>query len=211
MSCLEMSLNVSKCQYMSCLEMSRNVSKCLTFTVHRSFRPTNSGDTTLEKTSNRTYKQATIDSCEAESIHKRLWTAPTSGEVPPWVFDKADCIKADRRMKSIIGPPGIRRIAHVMKAGKGENTHDTLEWAFTFARWCWSGLGNRVYVENALDIFDVLNILTASTMKIETVCLISKCLKMSRNVYFCMSRNVSKCLTSSRNVLLCLEMSINVY
>ena len=149
--------------------------------MNRSFRPTNSGDTSLGKTINRTYKQATIESCESEGIHKRLWTPPTSSEVPPWVFDKAECIRADRRMKCIIGPPGTRRIGQVMKAGSAENTHDTLEWAFTFARWCWSGLGNRVYVDNVLDIFDVLNILTASTLKIETVgsLIVVKCLEMS--------------------------------
>ena len=58
-----------------------------------------------------------------------------------------------------------------MEAGKGDNTHDTLEWAFTYARWCWRGLGTRIYMDNILDIFDLLNILTASTMKIETVCM----------------------------------------
>lgn len=110
-----------------------------------------------------------MDCCKAEGTHKKLYTAPTNNEVPPWVFTKAECITADRRMKSIIGPPGTRRISYVMKAGRADNTHDTLEWVFVFARWCWSGLGTRVYVDNALAIFDILNILTASTMKIETV------------------------------------------
>ena len=137
--------------------------------VCRSFRPTNSGDTSLGKTVNRTYKETTIKDCQTEGIHKRLYLPPTSLEVPPWVFDKAECIRADKRMKCLIGPPGTTRIRQVMKAGRAENTHDTLEWAFTFARWCWAGLGSSVYVENALEIFDVLNILTASTMKIEKV------------------------------------------
>lgn len=78
-------------------------------------------------------------------------------------------MKADNRMKSIIGPPGVTRIKNLMKGGRADNTHDTLEWAFVYARWCWTGLGNRVYVENILNIFDLLNVLTASTMKIETV------------------------------------------
>jgi hypothetical protein len=74
-------------------------------------------------------------------------------------------------MKAIIGPAGVMRICDVMKAGKGDNTHDTLHWAFVYARWCWAGIGTRLYVDNILDIFDTLNILTASTMKIETVCM----------------------------------------
>ena len=68
-----------------------------------------------------------------------------------------------------LGPAGTMRIRDVMKAGKADNTHDTLEWAFVFARWCWMDLGDRLYVENILDVFNLLNILTASTMKIQTV------------------------------------------
>jgi hypothetical protein len=122
-----------------------------------------------------------------------MWTPPHDAVVPPWVFSKEECIRGDRRMKSIIGnvvylceypffcltacirsydvlgPAGTMRIQKVMKKGKGENTHDTLEWAFVYARWCWVGLGDRMYVENILEIFNLLNILTASTMKIETV------------------------------------------
>jgi hypothetical protein len=137
--------------------------------VIRSLRPTNSGDTSLGKTSNRTYKDSVIASCQEINFHRKLYTPPTDAFVPPWVLSKAECIQADQRMHDIIGPPGTTRIKHVMKAGKGENTHDTLEWAFTYARWCWRGLGTRVYIDNILDIFDVLNILTASTLKIHTV------------------------------------------
>jgi hypothetical protein len=72
-------------------------------------------------------------------------------------------------MSFIIGPTGVRRIRKVMKRGHADNTHDTLEWAFVFARWCWRGKGTRVYVDNILDLFDVLSIMTASTFKIETV------------------------------------------
>jgi hypothetical protein len=118
---------------------------------------------------NRTYKKSVIDGCRDEGFHKKLWTEPTEGLVPPWVLTKAECIKADARMKTIIGPPGVMRIRDVMKAGRGDITHDTLEWAFVYARWCWAGLGTRVYIENVLEIFDVLNMLTASTMRIETV------------------------------------------
>jgi hypothetical protein len=110
-----------------------------------------------------------VNDCMDNNFHKKLWTSPTDTEVPPWVFTKAECVQADNRMKDIIGPPGASRIRNVMKAGKGDNTHDTLEWAFTYARWCWAGLGSRIYVDNILEIFDILNILTASTMKIDTV------------------------------------------
>ena len=105
-----------------------------------------------------------------------MWTAPTDEEIPPWVFDKGDCVLADKRMKSIIGPPGSMRIKCVMKAGKGENTHDTLEWAFTYARWCWFGLGqgrSRIYIDNILQIFDTLCIMTASHLKMDSVRLLS--------------------------------------
>jgi hypothetical protein len=98
-----------------------------------------------------------------------MYTPPTDTVVPPWVFTKTECIEADRRMKAIIGPAGTTRIGPVMKTGKAVNTHDTLEWAFVYARWCWRGLGTSVYVENMLAIFDVLCIMTASTLDITTV------------------------------------------
>ena len=126
----------------------------------------------MGKCTNRTYKQSVISGCEEDEFHRKLWTPPTDDEVPDWVFTKQECILADKRMKCIIGPAGAMRIRNVMKAGKGENTHDTLEWAFTYARWCWFGLAvgtPRVFFENILDIFDTLCIMTASTMKIETV------------------------------------------
>jgi hypothetical protein len=150
----------------------------------------------LGKHSNRTYKTKVIVACEDEQFHKKLWTPPTDAHVPPWVFTKTECIKADQRMNSIIGPAGVMRIRNVMKAGKGDNTHDTLEWAFVYARWCWAGLGDRLYVENILEIFDVLNILTASTMKIETVRVIyiRKCPYMSCNTLFNLSLIVFKLL-----------------
>jgi hypothetical protein len=136
----------------------------------KTLQPTNSGDILLAQNINRTYKETVIASCKEDGFHKKLWTPPYDQYVPDWVFSKLECIKANKRMKSIIGPPGVMRISDVMKAGKGENTHDTLEWAFVFARWCWAGLGVRVYIENILEIFDVLCMLTASTIKIETVC-----------------------------------------
>jgi len=105
---LEMSWNVLKCldnSYTECLEMSWNVLKCLDIVtlMYRSTRPTFSGDTSLGKNTNRTYKDSVVSACEEEGFHKKLWTPPTSGDVPPWVFSKAECIRADKRMKCIIG------------------------------------------------------------------------------------------------------------
>ena len=149
--------------------------------MYSSLRPTYSGDTSLGKSVNRTYKDSVVNACQQEGIHPKLWTAPTDEDVPPWVFTKRECMDADKRMKCIIGPAGAMRIKNVMKAGKGENTHDTLEWAFTYARWCWCGLAEtgRVYIENILNIFDTLCIMTASTLKIETVCTCMSCPEMS--------------------------------
>lgn len=124
----------------------------------------------MGKNTNRTYKDSVIESCKKDGFHKQLWTPPSDRLVPPWVFTKQECKQADKRMTSIIGPPGTMRIRNVMKSGRGDNTHDTQEWAYVYARWCWHNIGGRVYVENVLGIFDVLNILTASTLKIETVC-----------------------------------------
>jgi hypothetical protein len=137
--------------------------------ILKSLQPTNSGDILLGANNNRTYKESVINSCKGDNFHKKLWTPPTDRYVPDWVFTKDECIRSNKRLKSIIGPPGAMRIRDVMKAGKGENTHDTLEWAFVYARWCWFGLGTRVYIDNILEIFDVLCMLTASTMKIEQV------------------------------------------
>ena len=146
----------------------------------RSTRPRSSGDTTLGKNENRTYKAYTRDSCAEFGYHKKLHQTPLSfdssdgkvwkPDVPPWVFTKRECTEADQQMDCIIGPPGTRRITKVMKRGHADNTHDTLEWAFVFARWCWRGKGSSVYVNNILDLFDVLSIMTSSTMKIDTVC-----------------------------------------
>jgi hypothetical protein len=136
---------------------------------NKTLRPTNSGDTNLGSCSNRTYKQDVINDCQSDRTHKKLWSGDTADDVPPWVFTKVECVEADKRMNSIIGPPGTNRIQRVMKAGHAANTHDTLEWAFTFARWCWHGFGTAVYVDNLLEIFDVLNILTSSSLKIATV------------------------------------------
>ena len=146
-----------------------------------SLRPTFSGNTSLGKNKNRTYKESVVNCCQDREFHKKMWTAPTETDVPPWVLTKEECIESDRRMKSIIGPPGTCRIADVMKKGKAENTHDTLEWAFVYARWCWVGKGTRVYIDNILEIFDVLCILTASTLNIETV----QCLHISVLTVYC--------------------------
>jgi hypothetical protein len=135
----------------------------------KTLQPTNSGDILLGKNNNRTYKESVINCCKVDGFHKKLWTPPYDEYVPDWVLEKDDCILANKRMKCIIGPPGTMRITDVMKAGKGDNTHDTLEWAFVYARWCLRGLGTRVYIDTILEIFDVLCILTASTLKISTV------------------------------------------
>lgn len=140
-------------------------------------------------------------SCKTDGIHKDMWTPPTENDIPPWVFAKGECTLADQRMKCIIGPAGTTRIGPVMKTGKAGNTHDTLEWAFVYARWCWRGLGTRPYVDNMLEIFDVLCILTASTLKIETVSsasrrdlsqlvLYSVCLELSG---ICVSGHIKNC------------------
>jgi len=131
---------------------------------------------------NRTYKDSVVLACQESGVHPKLWTAPHDTEVPPWVFSKIECVAADKRMKSIIGPAGTMRIKNVMKAGKADNTHDTLEWAFTYARWCWFELAEgegRNYMDNILDIFDTLCIITASTLKIETVRCMHICLDLS--------------------------------
>jgi hypothetical protein len=141
--------------------------------MYGTLRPTiKTTDHVLSENTNRTYKTQTIISCEEELIHKNLYVADDDDciPIPPWVLLKAECKKADGRMNTIIGPPGVRRIQKVMKRGKGnKSTHDSLEWASVFARWCLHGLGTEVYVNNILDIFDVLSVLSASTLRPDAV------------------------------------------
>ena len=57
----------------------------------------------------------------------------------------------------------------VMKAGKASNSHDTIFWATTYARWCLRNKGSKAHIENMCNIFDILATLNSARIKVEYV------------------------------------------
>ena len=57
----------------------------------------------------------------------------------------------------------------VMKKGSGRNSHDTILWATTWAPWCLrhklEDPTTRPYIENVLDIFDIMGMLNSSSLR----------------------------------------------
>lgn len=52
----------------------------------------------------------------------------------------------------------------VMRAGKAANSHDTIAWATTYARWCFRNKGNTAYTDNICDVYDVMAALNATRL-----------------------------------------------
>jgi hypothetical protein len=132
-----------------------------------SLRPTNSGDKKLYQHKNRTVSQNVIEACQEEGIHQHL---SENENPPPWIFTKAECVAADKLMHKVIGKCTFEeRPLNVMRKGKGNKSHDTIQWAMTFARWCFRDKGNEIYTDNILGIFDILSMLNASRLNIDQI------------------------------------------
>jgi hypothetical protein len=100
-------------------------------------------------------------------IHEHL---AESNSPPPWIFTKKQCIAADDCMRYVIGSCTYEeRPQGVMKAGKADNSHDTIFWASTYAKWCFRSKGGPVYTENLLEIFDIMSALNATRMNVRDV------------------------------------------
>ena len=127
-----------------------------------SIRPTNGGDKQLFKHKNRTTHEKVIAACQEEGI------LTTSHHI----FSKADCVRADSVIRKIIGQYTSDEVPRsVMKKGSGRNSHDTILWATTWAPWCLryklEDVNCRPFVENVLDIFDVMGLLNSSSLKVD--------------------------------------------
>ena len=127
-----------------------------------SLRPSQSGDKTLYRHKNRTTTTSVIAACEMENIHHHLLEDTN----PSWIFTKAECVSADAQMLKIIGRSIYEeRPLNVMRAGKAKNSHDTILWAMTYARWCLRDKGCDVYTDNMCKVFDILSMLNSGRIK----------------------------------------------
>jgi hypothetical protein len=91
-------------------------------------------------------------------------------EPPPWIFTKKECIEADNCMHKIIGKCTYEeRPLHVMRRGKASNSHDTIFWAMTYARWCFRKKGSQVYIENICEVLDIISMLNATRLNIQYI------------------------------------------
>jgi len=127
-----------------------------------SLRPSQSGDKILYKHKNRTTTASVIAACEEENIHHHL----LENTNPAWIFTKPECVSADAAMLKIIGRSIYEeRPLHVMRAGKAKNSHDSILWAMTYARWCLRDKGCQVYTDNMCEVFDILSMLNSGRLK----------------------------------------------
>ena len=63
----------------------------------------------------------------------------------------------------------LTNCVHYYALGKGRNTHSTIYWASTFARWCFKGKGSPIYNANILELFDLFTLLNASSINIQVL------------------------------------------
>jgi hypothetical protein len=133
--------------------------------VINSCRPTNGGEKYLYKHENRTTKRNVKEACAEEGIHLDYLAAGPDLTMPPWIFSKENCKQADKSMELIIGSSTFEeRPRCVFKAGKAANSHDTIYWAATYARWCMRNKGSAVYRENICGIFDIMAALNSARL-----------------------------------------------
>jgi hypothetical protein len=99
-------------------------------------------------------------------IHEHLGESTNA----PWIFTKKECIESDDLMRLVIGSYTYEDCPQgVMKAGKANNSHDTIFWATVYARWCFRSKGGPVYTENLLEIFDIMAALNATRLNVRDI------------------------------------------
>jgi hypothetical protein len=126
-----------------------------------SIRPTVSATPGLYyKHVNRTYKDSVLEKCHDEGIHNTL---TTSGEVPPWVLSKKECMSMDRQMMNVIGAHRSDEVSRfVMRSGGTQKSHDTIRWAQVFGEWILRDQNS--YIDNIRDIIHSMWMLNCSRM-----------------------------------------------
>jgi hypothetical protein len=135
-----------------------------------SLRPTASAIAGIYyKHTNRTYKPDVVADCQRAHIFPNLILLnKTTNKRPPWVLKKSTCIDIDKQMANILGAYMNDDIPqHIMRAGKCEKSHDTIQWAHIFGNWCLRDRG--VYTDNILKIFEFMSVMNGSRIHAATV------------------------------------------
>ena len=126
-------------------------------------RPTNGGDRKLFQHKNRTVDSVVLKACADEGIHSAL-----RGGDNNYIFSKAECIAADECMNRVIGCHDSGELPKgVLKRGKAKNSHDTILWAITWARWCLRDKGSDTYMPCVFDLFESLSSLNSSLITVD--------------------------------------------
>jgi hypothetical protein len=80
---------------------------------------------------NRTYDDKVVAACQDEKIFRCIYGALK----PDWVLEVNECIEIDRLMNNIMGQLKSQELVkNVMRAGRGEKSHDTIYWCIVYAR-----------------------------------------------------------------------------
>ena len=129
----------------------------------------------------------------------------------PWIFTKKECIEADACMKRIIGACSYEeRPMGVMKSGKAANSHDTIQWATVYARWCFRKKGSARYTNNVCDIFDILAQLNATRLNAQRVQNVLRPRLISALVERCGLLPPSECMLTLHEVIHVCDQVIEV-
>lgn len=128
-----------------------------------SLRPSTNGR--YMKHSNRMLSANVLEACKSENIFQDLVDGETS-----CIFTTDECCEADEYDKYVVGTCSSRQLPKsVLKKGKARNSHDTIYWATTWARWCLRGKGSKDHVDNLCQIFDIIGVLNSSHLHMKQV------------------------------------------
>ena len=98
----------------------------------------------------------------------------------------------------------------VMKSGKAANSHDTIQWATVYSRWCFRNKGSARYTNNICDIFDILAQLNATRLNAQKVQTVIKPRLISALVERCGLLPPSECMLTLHEVIHVCDQVIEV-
>jgi len=129
-----------------------------------SLRPTKSHVAGLYyQHNNRTYGDSVKNACVRDNTFPILQQLRPR-EAPPWVLEAKHCLQMDADMNNVMGAFASDEIPkHIFRAGKCQKSHDTIHWAHVFSQWCLRD-AEGIYVENILEIFDIMTLLNGSRL-----------------------------------------------
>ena len=134
-----------------------------------SLRPSHAGETGRYYAHvNRTYKPSVVTACEEEGIFLVQFHPLKDNRLPPWVLSKMECLDIDRGMQRVLGAFRSEEVSRfIMRSGGAQKSHDTIQWAETFAEHALNEKGT--YTDNIREIFNYMGILNASRLNVEMV------------------------------------------